>query len=366
MKKLISMIFLIICNNLSSQNINNEMYNEALQMLQSGNVNQAGMQKMYDSFSKEYDKKTENTMDALSKQYGDFNYNLGYNKAKSNLHLDAIENYNTAIQHKPTFEAYNSKGCSQYALGDYTGALESFNKALEFQSDNQTAIQNKLNAQQQILKVEYAPIAIYDIKIANSDQEGNIVTDYDLPIYSDNTYYLKPKIFYKSNVKSKVSLQLKYFKSDGSLIIGDTSHEGYSTKVDLITNGDESRSLIGWGSKTKGNWATGRCRLEIWYEDVCIASKNFFILPDVHNDNNVTMPNYFPPQNNENSSGLTLKRKVCTSCNGKGVDPYPSYAPTYGLDRVIKDEACPICGRHDSHYHKSCIPCQGKGYIESY
>jgi len=342
------------------------MYQEAYKMIQSGNVNQAGLQKMYNSFSKQYEKDAEKTQADLSKQYADFAYNRGVENAKNSHYLDAIDDYNTAIRYKPSFEAYANKGCSQYALGEYKDALESFNKALEFQPNNQTIIDIKATVQNQISKMEAAPIAIYDLKIANTDQEGNIITDYGLPIYSENTYYLRPKIYYKSNVKSKVTLQIKFINPDGSISKSGTSPEGYSTKSDVITDGNGSRKLHSWGSKTKGNWSSGQYRLEIWYEDVCIASKNFFVLSAAYNANsNFSIPTYVPTSNNGNSGTLTLKRKTCSSCNGTGTDPYPTSVASYGLDNSSPNK-CPVCGKYENHYHKSCIPCQGKGYIESY
>lgn len=57
---------------------------------------------------------------------------------------------------------------------------------------------------------------------------------------------------------------------------------------------------------------------------------------------------------------------TCSYCHGTGYDPYPSYAPTFGYERVIKDERCDICGKFESHYHKKCPSCGGKGYTKKF
>lgn len=363
MKNTLTVIALIICSNLLSQtNVYNDMYQQAYRMLQSGNINQGGLQKMYDDFSKEYDKQVENN----NKNQADNLYNNGVDEANNYHHLAAIENFNTSISYYPTSKAYNYKGCSEYELGEYKNALESFKKALELDPNNDTYQKNKMLMEEMILKVESAPILIYNIKIANAKQDGTLISDYDSPIFSNNTYYLKPKIYYKSNLKSNLTLNIKYILSDGSLSTGKNSPEGYSTKSDMIINGNGSRELSGWGSVTKGNWSSGIYRVEVWYEGICLGSTNFSVLPESSNAiDNISMPSYPTTQINGNSGNLTLKQKVCNYCKGTGNDPYPSYGTSYGLDRS-SDKKCEICGKYENHYHKRCISCSGKGYIESY
>lgn len=298
-------LFVLFNFNTVAQVDMNLMYQQANQMLQSGNINQASLQKMYDSFSKGYEQDVENNKKKNAKTW----LSNGIEKSKKNLELSAIEDFNISINYYPTSEAYNRKGCSEYALGEYAGALESFKKALELAPDNQTIKENKSSALLQLSKVESAPISIYDIKIANVDNDGNIISDYGSSIFSESTYYLKPKIYYKSNIKDNVSLKLKFYSSNGSLRVGDTSPIGYSTKDEISINGNGIRKLTGWGSNTKGSWASGNCRVEVWYNDVCLASINIYILSEASMPNgNISMPFYQPIQGNGNSNSMTLKR----------------------------------------------------------
>jgi len=97
-------------------------------------------------------------------------------------------------------------------------------------------------------------------------------------------------------------------------------------------------------------------------------SYNFVSVKTFNNEsniNNVPIQNYAPTQNNTNSNTLTLKRKICTYCNGTGhID---SEISAYGS---LDQKWCPQCNKWVSPTHchgcKTCPVCLGKGYTESY
>jgi len=74
--------------------------------------------------------------------------------------------------------------------------------------------------------------------------------------------------------------------------------------------------------------------------------------------------NFSSPNQNNNTKGH-LEKVTCTYCKGSKVQESPSYGASYGLDRS-SDKRCEVCGKYENHYHKNCIPCQGKGYIEKF
>jgi tetratricopeptide (TPR) repeat protein len=362
MKKALPLIMALISYNLSAQVDMNDMYQRANQMLQSGNISQSGLQKMFDNFSKGYNQEVENNKKNCARKW----LSSGIEKSNSHIELGAIEDLNISIENYPTSEAYNRRGCSEYALGEYEKALVSFEKAINLNPNEPDYNHNLEAAKTKILQVKSAPISIYDIKVANVDKDNNIISDYGSPIFSGNACFLRPKIYYKSNIKNDVSLKLKFYKPDGSLRIGDSSPSGFSTKDEVSIDGNGIRKLTGWGSNKKGTWPSGNCRIEIWYYDVCLASTNIYILSETSMPNsNTTMPFYQPIQGNSNSNSMKLKRRSCTYCNGTGTDPYPTSATSYGYDNSSKNR-CSVCGKYENHYHKRCISCQGKGYIESY
>lgn len=70
-----------------------------------------------------------------------------------------------------------------------------------------------------------------------------------------------------------------------------------------------------------------------------------------------------------NTSGKSRKkvRELCSFCKGTGLSPYDLfYAPRYnGKSTTLK--YCSICGKYDeSHSHKRCLSCEGKGYLIKY
>ena len=122
------------------------------------------------------------------------------------------------------------------------------------------------------------PIIITDIQIANTNNSGDIETDYGNTIYSSNTMFLKPKISY-TGIKTgeNINLNVKFYTSSG-LSTGSSSPYGcsYSTSM-YVYSGDNTETLSGWGGSSRGHWRSGQYRFEIWYGDVCLKAKSFTV-----------------------------------------------------------------------------------------
>jgi serine/threonine protein kinase len=163
-------------------------------------------------------------------------------------------------------------------LQDEIASIDSRTNYLVQSKDEEiNQLKNELNT----LKTDItsvAPFVIYKIEIGNVDYDGNVETEYGRTIYSSHTMYLKPKVYYKGFSAGNYNLKIKWFTPDGSLSTGTSSPYGYSQVNDYsFVEGENSRTLMGWGNKTMGHWRSGVYRLEIWYRDNCVYVKNFRI-----------------------------------------------------------------------------------------
>ena len=124
------------------------------------------------------------------------------------------------------------------------------------------------------------PFIITKLEVANTDEDSNIIQDYEETIWDYKTKYLTPRITVKPfKSTGTYTIYVKLYK-DGSLRTGTSSPSGYSysSKVTISGNSSQVFTLSGWGSKTAGHWSTGEYRFEIWYDDYCIGSKTFKVI----------------------------------------------------------------------------------------
>lgn len=123
------------------------------------------------------------------------------------------------------------------------------------------------------------PIIIKNLDVANSDINGNLIKGYGDHIFSINSMCLKLKITYEGlRPAGKIALYVKLYTPSG-LNTNRNSPSGYSYSA--IMQVDKSvynvYEFVGWGSSQKGYWKKGDYRFEIWYQDKCLAGKNFTI-----------------------------------------------------------------------------------------
>lgn len=124
------------------------------------------------------------------------------------------------------------------------------------------------------------PFVITKLEVANVENNGDIIQDYDSTIYDFKTKYLKPRITVQPlGGKGDYTVYIKLYK-DGSLQTGSSSPAGYTYDDEITLSGSGSQviSLPGWGSKTAGFWSAGNYRFEIWYGDYCVGSKSFRVI----------------------------------------------------------------------------------------
>ena len=120
------------------------------------------------------------------------------------------------------------------------------------------------------------PFVIVDVQIGNVYKSSAVETDYGRSIYSNNTMFLSPKIYYRGFLSGKFFLKTKWYIPDSSLSRGDTSPSD-SSQADnyFFTEGWGTKILTGWGNEKKGYWEKGDYRFEIWYDNRCVFVKQF-------------------------------------------------------------------------------------------
>ncbi len=122
------------------------------------------------------------------------------------------------------------------------------------------------------------PFVISDIEIANTSYDGTIETEFGSTIYSSRSMYLTPRIKYFGFTPGIKNIYVKIYNAYGSLSTGSSSPDGYSYSTSIyVSTGQNTSQLSGWGSSTRGYWASGSYRIEIWYNNSCLRSKSFNI-----------------------------------------------------------------------------------------
>jgi len=123
------------------------------------------------------------------------------------------------------------------------------------------------------------PLSISKIEIANTYKDGTIETNYGETIYDENTMYFKPRITYTGNTSGNVTLRVKWFDRDGSLVKNTNAPTGFTQESTyMIEKGNEKTlTMRGFGSEDKGNWEAGTYRIEIWYENTCLKKQEFLV-----------------------------------------------------------------------------------------
>ena len=174
---------------------------------------------------------------------------------------------NVSQQLKTTKEELSkTKGLVKQTRDSLKTALEQRDKVQEDFSELQDQIGSKI------------PLSISDIQIANTNQYGDIETDFGHSIYSSNTMYLTPRITYTGvAVDKNITLYVRLYTPSG-MSSGSSSPSGYTQKNELyVSSGENTMKLKGWGNSTKGHWEKGTYRYEIWYNNMCLRAKTFTI-----------------------------------------------------------------------------------------
>lgn len=139
---------------------------------------------------------------------------------------------------------------------------------------------NSISSELQTLKsnLKDFPILISDVEVGNVYDDGTIETSYGGYIYSSRTMYLKPRIRYVGTTSGQITLKVKLYNKYGDLSRGNNSPYGYTYKWNIdVSPGNNTCTLNGWGNSSMGNWPSGNYKYEIWYNNRCLAVKEFTV-----------------------------------------------------------------------------------------
>ena len=173
---------------------------------------------------------------------------------------------------------------NDYIYDDITGEFISKRKLLEVyhsRSSETLSDYGKIRKDLSDIKSDLKslmPFVITEVQIGNVYKGSAVETDYGGSIYSNNTMYLSPKIFYRGFLAGSYSLKTKWYRPDGTLSRGDTSPSDCSQINNyFLSEGRGVKILTGWGNEDKGYWGKGDYRFEIWYNNRCVFVKHFKI-----------------------------------------------------------------------------------------
>lgn len=124
------------------------------------------------------------------------------------------------------------------------------------------------------------PIIITKIELGNIDNNNNIINDYGSTLYSSSMRYLKPKFYYTSLLEQSKTLKLymKIYKPNGALFYNSAISTTYTSDTDAsIYIGNNLAYLSSWGNSEQSAYPVGTYRIEIWYNNVCLGQKSFYI-----------------------------------------------------------------------------------------
>jgi len=130
------------------------------------------------------------------------------------------------------------------------------------------------------------PFIVTDIQFQNIDKKGNIINNYNERLFGKKINWLITKIDYNSlvDVSKDIAIRIKIFKPDGSLLKNPKVSTIYSTNTLYINASPGNRYVIINPWVNKGNsvfpsdkFKAGEYRVEVWYDDVCLGQKTFYI-----------------------------------------------------------------------------------------
>jgi hypothetical protein len=134
--------------------------------------------------------------------------------------------------------------------------------------------------QNSIANYHISPILIKSIEFrsANSDHSKIYIECGEL-LKKSKIYYLCPRITYIGNSFGKIKLYVKIIDPNGNLERNSSSSpKGFTYDCEVnYKSGKNYKRITGWGHSTDTIYISGWYQIEIWYDDICIGYKKFYI-----------------------------------------------------------------------------------------
>jgi len=278
-------------------------------------------------------------------------YDDAVNSMNSKDYSSAISRFTSLLNYdKDNINVYINRGycyLNQQAK-DYASAEKDFKKALELDSNNETAKNNLQFVTEYYQRIKDArDLCDIAYQYCKGADYTNAVANCAKSISLDNTkpypYYL---IGYCYNVYGQYAEAINFFNQALSVDPNYTNAimARKSAKTMLVIN------AISQAASAISNSLNSAYSSSVNYGSSSSYNSSSSVSSSV---------------GTQRASTLQLKRKICTSCNGTGhID---SEISAYGS---LDQKWCPQCNKWMSPTHchgcKTCPVCLGKGYTESY
>lgn len=120
---------------------------------------------------------------------------------------------------------------------------------------------------------------ITEIKFANADVNGNILSDYGKPLYANTLCYVLPKYVYHGvSAKNRKTLFIRIINPSGNIERAGFSPTGYTFKMEMdFYPGNNWFTTASWGTNTPGYFKSGTYTWELWIDGKCVNSTNFYV-----------------------------------------------------------------------------------------
>lgn len=123
------------------------------------------------------------------------------------------------------------------------------------------------------------PFRISSVSVANTEQDGSLISAYGSKIYSYKSKYITPKIYADVQTAGTYDLYVKFYTPAGLSTARDgSSPAGYSYKAPVtMSGGIHSYTFNGWGGNDAGHWKAGEYRFEFYYKGERVGQTTFTI-----------------------------------------------------------------------------------------
>ena len=181
----------------------------------------------------------------------------------------------------------NDKKVVSFASEYYVNSLEDFKYTfysnMEALEQTRKAFSQKLDEVMGVSSDDdelSLPFIITTVSVGNTNQKGEVITDYGLTIYSTVTQYIKPRLSIDTYKEGTYDIYVKFYNADGLLSTANgESPSGYTYKSTItLTKNVSQYDVSGWGGTTSGHWKSGQYRLEFYYKDQLLFTKKFNVL----------------------------------------------------------------------------------------
>lgn len=141
--------------------------------------------------------------------------------------------------------------------------------------------ENRRRLQQEEAWRRKAYMDIKGMAFGNTTKSDDVITPYGSTLYAQDIKYLCGRITYDGKCSSSKSLTLyvKIYKPDGTLMSGSSSPAGYtySWSTTVYSGSGKTMNVGGWGNDSGTTYTNGTYRWEVWYDGSKIYENAVYI-----------------------------------------------------------------------------------------